>query len=192
MIVDGGSTDATMAVCQDYPVALVHAPAGRGQQLAHGAEHAAGNIFLFLHADSRITPEHCRAVVDTLGQASVVAGGFYLKFNDTHHILKLAEQINKLRFKLTHIIYGDHGIFVRRETYGAVGGFSSQPLFEDIEFSRKLKKIGRVGLFAPPIVTSARRFRRGGVVKTYAKMALMHIAYWMGVSAGQLARWYEK
>ena len=192
IIVDGGSTDNTVAMCKKYDANVFSSPPGRGQQLALGANHAAGQNLLFLHADCRLSPEHCQTVVAALNEEQVAAGGFQLHFNDSHWILRLAERINNIRFSMTRIIYGDHGLFVRRKTYFEVGGFSDMPLFEDIEFSKKVKKLGNVRLYSPSMVTSSRRFKTGGVIRTYLKMAFLHIAFWVGVPATTLSRWYEK
>ena len=44
------------------------------------------------------------------------------------------------RSRLTGIATGDQGIFVTRALFEAVGGFPAQPLMEDIELSRRLKR----------------------------------------------------
>jgi len=192
IVVDGGSNDRSFEVCKQYDVSVIQGPRGRGQQLACGAQNSSGEVLLFLHADSRILPEHCLNAVETVQENGHIAGGFILKFDDSHPILKLAEWINKIRFRFTKIFYGDHGIFLSREYYLATGGFPLQSLFEDIELSRRLKKMGEVILISPPLVTSSRRFRKGGVVRTYLKMASLHILYWLGVSPERLAVWYGK
>ncbi len=192
IIVDGGSSDRSVELCERAGVTVLHSAAGRGRQIAAGAEAASGECLLFLHADCRLTEEHCRTAVERLRHPELVAGGFTLRFDASHPILRFAEGVNKIRFRLTRIFYGDHGIFLRRETYARIGGMPEQALFEDIEFSRKLKRYGRVEMVPLPLTTSARRFRAGGVLRTYLKMATMHILYWLGVSAERLARWYQK
>ncbi len=191
IIVDGGSVDRSEEICRENGVSVVQAPRGRGQQLAAGADVACGDVLLFLHADSRLTAQHCVTAVALAKNGQIVAGGFKLKFDDTHPILRLAEQINEIRFWCTKIFYGDHGIFLRRDKYEAVGGMPPQSLFEDIAFSKRLKRQGKTIMTAPPLVTSARRFREGGVVRTYLKMASLHILHWLGTSPNHLAKLYQ-
>lgn len=191
IIVDGGSTDESVQICQQFEVKIVKGPRGRGQQLVAGVEEASSPIFMFLHADCKLRSEHCRAAVTTVQRNGIVAGGFHLRFDDEHAILRFAEVVNKIRFRLTKIFYGDHAIFLRRENYEAAGGFSPQALFEDIDFSRRLKKLGQVTLISPAIETSARRFRAGGIVRTYLKMATLHVLHWLHVSPNLLAKWYN-
>lgn len=192
IIVDGGSRDRSMVICQNYNVSIVSARRGRGQQLRAGAQNATGEIFLFLHADSRLTPEHCLTAVEAVQENSIIAGGFKLKFDDSHPILRFAEWMNRARFRITKIFYGDHGIFLHRKNYVVAGGFPQQALFEDVEFSRRLKKLGRLRMFAPCLLTSARRFKQNGVLLTYLKMAALHVLYWFGVSPEVLAKWYQR
>ncbi len=191
LIVDGGSEDNTVAICRQNGARVVQSEKGRGRQLAAGAEAAEGDFLLFVHADCRLSRAHCEAAVRALESGEVIAGGFHLQFDDTHFILKAAEAINKLRFRLTRIFYGDHGLFINRDTYFRLGGYKPMPLFEDVEFSSRLKRAGRVKLISPPMRTSARRFRSRGIVCTYLNMAALHICYWLGVSPDRLAEWYR-
>lgn len=192
LVVDGGSTDRTVETCRRFNVDVVHAPCGRGRQLAAGANVAVGEVLLFVHADSRLKLQHCKVAVAKSRCENLVAGGFHLHFDSNHFILKIGERINRLRFRLTHVFYGDHGLFIKKSVYEQAGGFAAIPLFEDVEFSRRLRKMGDVRLFEPPILTSARRFMAGGVARTYLKMALMHLFFWVGVSPNRLALWYRK
>ena len=146
---------------------------------------------LFLHSDSRISSEHCLLAVKTVEKNGVAAGGFTLKFDDSHPILKFAEWVNKIRFRVTQNFYGDHGIFVSRQNYERAGGIPQQALFEDIVFSHRLKKLGRLVMLPAQIVTSSRRFRKGGIIRTYLKMAMLHILYWFKVSPEKLAKIYQ-
>jgi len=192
IVVDGGSTDATVEICKRFDVKLLNETRGRGGQLAAGARNAAGETLLFVHADSQLRKEHLEKAANSVLSNGVVAGGFYLNFDDDHILLNFACWVNKLRFRVTRTFYGDHCLFLKRDVYQRAGGFSKIPLFEDVEFSQRLKKLGSVRLFEPPIKTSSRRFRSEGVATTYLKMALMHLFYWVGVSPSRLARWYWK
>src|SRR5438309_119549 len=50
IVVDGGSTDATVAQARAADLVL-SAPAGRAAQMNAGAAHASADCLLFLHAD---------------------------------------------------------------------------------------------------------------------------------------------
>jgi glycosyltransferase involved in cell wall biosynthesis len=52
ILVDGGSTDRTVAVADAAGVDVIHSESGRGRQLIAGAEQARHNWMLFLHSDT--------------------------------------------------------------------------------------------------------------------------------------------
>lgn len=191
IVVDGGSTDDSVEICRDNGVPVLVGETGRGHQLALGAQHASGRILLFLHADSRLSSAHCEAALAVSRMPEVVAGGFHLNLDDRHPLLRLAQWLNPIRFKMTRNFYGDHGIFMKHEDYEAAGGIPQQAIFEDVELSRRLKRLGKLVLTMPPIVTSSRRFRAGGIVRTFLKMAAMHVLYKLGVSETTLSKWYH-
>jgi hypothetical protein len=72
-----------------------------------------------------------------------------------------------LRSRLTHISTGDQAIFVRRESFLAIGGYPEVELMEDLELSRKLKRVGKIACLRAQVVTSARRWQRDGMLKTF-------------------------
>ena len=87
-------------------------------------------------------------------------------------------------------IYGDQGIFVRRETLEAVGGVPDVPLMEEFELCKKLSSHGRLALAKARVQTSSRKFIKEGVLKTYWRMTLCTIRYWLGASPETLLRIY--
>ncbi len=192
IVVDGGSEDKSVEICKKYQVAVYQAKRGRGPQLRTGAQKSAGEVLLFLHADSRLTAQHCLKAVLTVQNDDVIAGGFKLKFNDDHFLMKFVEWLNLIRLHCTKVFYGDHGIFLQRDKYEAVGGFLSLPIFEDINFSRRLKRLGKVVITSPPLVTSSRRFRAGGIIRTVIKMTLIYMLYWLKMPPEKIVRLYQK
>jgi hypothetical protein len=70
-----------------------------------------------------------------------------------------------------------------------LGGFPAQPLFEDLEISRRLRKIGRIRTVPATVHVSGRRF----VAHPLYYAALMNVLpapYRLGVPAARLARPY--
>ena len=54
---------------------------------------------------------------------------------------------------------------MRRDAFEALGGFDGQTLYEDLDFSLRLRKAGRTVMLVPPVLSSARRFAAKGVVR---------------------------
>jgi len=92
---------------------------------------------------------------------------------------------------LLGLVYGDCGLFVRRELYLDVGGFAELPLFEDLELSRRLReRCWPRTLHAARLRVSARRWRAEGVLRATLRNWIIQAAYLLGVRPGRLARFY--
>jgi GT2 family glycosyltransferase len=95
------------------------------------------------------------------------------------------------RSRLTSIVTGDQALFVRRQVFELLGGFSEIPLMEDIEFSRRLQQAGRIVALRDTVVTSFRRWHTQGPLRTIVLMWTLRFLFWVGVSPHQLARVYR-
>ncbi len=169
---------------------LIADAAGRGRQLDLGARVARGDLLLFLHADTRL-PAGWRAAVETaLRSDGVTAGAFRLRFDDRRPSLRVIEAAANLRAGLTRLPYGDQAVFMRASTYWRLGGFPSTPIMEDVILMCRARRAGRV-VFARcgPVVTSARRWRARGVVRTTLVNRLCVLGWLAGVSPATLAGW---
>ena len=96
-----------------------------------------------------------------------------------------------LRSRLTGIATGDQAIFMTRVAFDAVGGFPDQPLMEDIEISKRLKRLGAPACLAIKVRTSGRRWKQRGVWRTILLMWRLRLAYFFGASPEYLAVRYR-
>ena len=132
-----------------------------------GADAASGEIFFFLHADSFPPRDALRLIDETLSDDRIVGGAFEHVFVERDWRLRSISRINQVRYRLTRNYYGDQGIFVRASTFRRMGGYRNLALLEDLDFSRRLKGIGRSVLIPVPLQTSGRRFLARGPVRTF-------------------------
>ena len=192
-VVDGGSRDGTADVAAAWAAVLRSAPP-RGRQLNEGAGRAGGDLLLFLHADCRLPFGALAAVRASLTDASVGGGCFLVSFPPEQiarapRLRWIAAGINA-RTRALRQGTGDQGLFTRRETFRAVGGFPEWPLMEDIELCRRLKRVGEFRVLEPPLETSARRWLQGGILRTQLRMWGLRAAYLAGVNPTALGRGY--
>jgi len=143
IVADGGSSDGTAALARDLADQVVCSPAGRAEQMNAGARAAAGDVLLFLHADSRLPAEADRLVLQGLAAGGLVWGRFDVQIAGSQPLLRLVASMMNLRSRLTRICTGDQGIFVRREAFAAIGGYPRQELMEDIAISARLRRVSR-------------------------------------------------
>ena len=122
-----------------------------------GASLASGDAFFFLHADSYPPVDALVEIEAALQDPGVVGGAFEHRFEEKLWSLKFISWINRRRYFLTRNYYGDQGIFVRAGVFRSLGGY--RDLFmEDLDFSQRLKKLGRTKVIPLPLITSGRRF----------------------------------
>ena len=188
IVVDGGSGDATADAARRAGARVVASPRGRGVQLDQGARAATGEWIVFLHADTRL--EHGWSHALSAQPADVVGGAFRLAVDSPRRAYRVIEAGVALRCRLFHMPFGDQGIFVRRTVYGRVGGFPPFPVMEDVAFSQRLARAGRMAFPAVRAFTSARRWEEGGVVTTTVRNLGLQALYAAGCSPERLARLY--
>src|SRR6185503_6190357 len=98
----------------------------------------------FLHADTALPAGAGAAVLGALGDPAVVGGRFDVRLDSRRPLLRVVAWLMNRRSRLTGISTGDQGIFVRRAAFDALGGYPDIPLMEDIELTRRLKRLGRL------------------------------------------------
>jgi rSAM/selenodomain-associated transferase 2 len=191
VVVDGGSRDGTLGVvARQASVRCLMARPGRARQMNAGAHASRGAVLLFLHADTRLPDGALHAVERALADPTVVGGRFDVRFDSPRVIMRLVAWFMNVRSRLTGIATGDQAVFVRRPVFQALGGFAEIPLMEDVEFSRRLKRAGRVAHLRLRVTTSARKWEREGPIRTIALMWLLRFLYASGVRPARLHRYY--
>jgi len=190
IVVDGGSRDATIQRARLRTDRVLSAPRGRALQMNAGAAKATGDVLLFLHADTRL-PRHADLVVLTgLERSGRAWGRFNVKIEGRSPLLLLVGWLMNLRSRLTGIATGDQAIFVRRDTFQAIGGFAEIPLMEDVALCKRLKGVSRPLCLSERVVTSGRRWEKNGVLNTIVLMWRLRLAYFFGANPNELARQY--
>lgn len=188
VVVDGGSSDASVEIAARYfPVERADGP-NRGAQMNRGAARLGTDALLFLHADSHLPADFQNEVRRALSEADVAGGCFRLRFDDRHPLLRFYAWFTRFPGRYFH--FGDQAFFVRREIFERMGGFRELPFLEDVDFLRRLGRYGRFRIARTAVVTSARRFRRRGVVRQQLRNAALVALFEAGVPAERLAAFY--
>lgn len=190
IVVDGGSTDDTIALAMQRGAVAVSSPRGRGIQCHAGTKWTTSEWLFFLHADT-LLPLDALAVFETFAaDPKHQLGTFRVKFADGGWLINaLAWVANRWDNVFTR--FGDQGILVRRSFYDTVGGFPPWPLFEDVAFFQRARKLARVHWLPGYVLTSSRRFNERGLFKQRLLNAELMLRYLCGASPIDLATRYQ-
>ncbi|GAC1451175.1 MAG: TIGR04283 family arsenosugar biosynthesis glycosyltransferase [Desulfuromonadaceae bacterium] len=180
---DGGSTDATRQIAEEFGTRLTVTKRGRGTQMNAAAAKATGDFLLFLHADSRIdiTNLLSEAVcalhkwMDKEGHEGV-AGHFSLRFMRATKRNAMAYRYTeeKTAFNRVNTTNGDQGLLLTKEFFRYLGGFDeSMPFLEDQRIAEKIRAQGKLFTLPGYLKTSARRFETEGFHRRYILMSMM-------------------
>lgn len=190
LLVDGGSQDGTVALAEQAGFRVILASRGRAMQMNEGAAQAKGDVLLFLHADTRL-PEGALKLVQARLSRQQVWGRFDVCIEGRPRMLRVVAVLMNLRSRLTGLATGDQALFMTRQAFDRAGGFPALPLMEDIEMSRRLKRLSPPVCLLAKVTTSGRRWETRGVWRTIFLMWRLRWAYWRGVPASELARAYR-
>ncbi|MCB9772194.1 MAG: TIGR04283 family arsenosugar biosynthesis glycosyltransferase [Candidatus Omnitrophica bacterium] len=190
IVIDSQSHDRTLEIVHKFPVKTMISPRGRALQMNAGAAAAKGNIFLFLHADCVIDTKGLQAVEKQVS-LNHVGGCFTHKIDSNKWLYRCIEMSGTLRAKLFKIFYGDQAIFVRRDIFEQIGGFQAVSLFEDVIFSKKLRRLGRTIVLQNSAIVLPRRWEHGGVLKTMLLNWFLTFCFFVGISPKYLGQLYR-
>ncbi|MGD0291024.1 MAG: TIGR04283 family arsenosugar biosynthesis glycosyltransferase [Candidatus Binataceae bacterium] len=190
IVVDGGSSDRSVEIARPGCDKLLEGPRGRARQMNAGASQVAGEAIAFVHADTIVPPTFACDIEAALADGLVVGGRFDLAFDVRDRALDLVAAMISLRSRVVRSATGDQAIFVRREVFERLGGYANIELCEDVDFARRMRRAGRVACLQVRVITSSRRWRRDGVVRTIVKMWIIKSLFLAGVSPAWLKRHY--
>jgi rSAM/selenodomain-associated transferase 2 len=190
VMVDGGSSDRTVEIARDAEFEVLESTRGRANQMNVGARSAHSDLLLFLHIDTELPPGALKKIENSLHDR-YAWGRFDVRIVGCSRWLRVVSFFMNMRSRMTGIATGDQALFMTREIFEKVGGFPDQPLMEDIEISKRLKRLSRPVCLRDKVATSGRRWDKYGVWKTILLMWRLRWAYWRGVPVDDLARLYR-
>lgn len=206
IVVDGGSTDRTREIAEKYTT-VIASDKGRAKQMNAGARRAKGDILLFLHADCQLPPHALGEIERSFngkGHNSkghngkghngkeIVGGALKFHLDDDSSSFKFLSFSSNLRASISKTFTGDFGQFIKKSAFDKIGGFNEIELMEDIDICKRLKKEGKLVQANAKIISSARRFKKQGALKTWTHMQVNRFLYFFGTSPKKLSKFYKE
>lgn len=159
IVVDDASTDATAEIARTAGARVErierrHIAASRNA----GAKVARGELLVFVDADTHVPVETLRQTLAAIRNGAV-GGGSRFRFESGPRWAHVAGGITVLAMRMLSWAAGCF-VFVRRDTFEAVGGFDERYFAtEELVLSRALKRHGRMVIVPEPVITSGRKQR---------------------------------
>lgn len=191
IVVDGGSSDKTVEIARHFTEYVFLTHAGCAHQMNFGAQHATGDVLLFLHADSILLPGAIEMVRYQMRRVNVVGGAFDLHLESEHSFIRFIARLASLRSRATRVPYGDQAIFIRRGVFNHLHGYRLVPVMEDVDLARRMRKMGKVVFIAEGLMSSARRWDHNGILRTTVVHLLLRSLYLLRVSPRMLAKIHQ-
>lgn len=190
IVVDGGSTDETIAFAKAKKATVITAPKGRAKQMNAGATIAQNNILYFLHADS-FPPKNYDTLIYNEVAKNNLAGCFRMRFDSNHWWLRLAGWLTQFSWRASR--GGDQSQFITKKLFNELGSFNeSFIVYEDNDLINKLYEINEFVVINKKLTTSARRYRKNGMWKLQYHFLMIYAKKWMGASAEELYDYYKR
>jgi len=179
IIVESGNIENTIKILKQYDIKIIKSRKGRSYQLNFGAKIAKGNILLFLHADT-VLPENSLTEIESVAKNNV-GGGFLQKFSGNNFLLKLVSFRSNSRSMINKIFFGDQAVFVRKQIFDKLNGYRDIPIMEDLDFSKRMKKMGKISVIKDEVTVSGRNYLRYGIIKLtlvyFVLMVMYHLRF---------------
>jgi rSAM/selenodomain-associated transferase 2 len=192
IVVDGGSTDGTVALAREFTPYVFGSPPGAAQQMNMGARHATGDILLFLHADTFLLAGALDEMQRRIIGDGAVGGAFDLQIDSPRRLFKLLAQLINRRARWLRRPCGTQGIWVWRQVFEQLGGYPDVPILEDRAFALRLRRAGRLTFIASGVIASARHWQAHGLFKTILARGCLAALLSLRVSPQRLQRLHDR
>jgi rSAM/selenodomain-associated transferase 2 len=192
IVADGGSSDGTVSMARRLGAHVVEGAQGRAGQLNAGAGKARGTIVLFLHADTELPRGFGDEVREILSDPSVGLGAFRHRYDSDGRWHRFISLTVNLRCRLLGLPYGDQAFFLRREVFTRLGGFAHLPVLEDLDLVRRARREGGFVMARSEVVTSSRRGRSQGELRTTCANDVLLMGFLLHVPPRRLLGAYRR
>ena len=190
VLVDGGSSDATVELAQAAGWRVIASERGRARQINLGVAEATGDFVCVLHADTLPPADMVAVIEETLADERIALASFTPLirgpqktrwFTTAHNWIKTwyAPLITRphLFLRGVRLLFGDHAMFFRREDFQRIGGCTSgDAVMEEADLCVKFARLGRIELVPRWVETSDRRIAAWGPLKAnwiYFKVGML-------------------
>ena len=161
VVCDNNSTDRTAEIARQAGAKVVFEPLNQISRARNtGATAASGDWLVFIDADSYPDRALFADLAETIARGQCVGGGSTVRFDEADRASHAAVAIWNAISRVMRWAAGSF-VFCKADAFRQIGGFSTELYAsEEIDFSRRLKRLGRFTiLHRHPLRTSGRKVR---------------------------------
>ncbi|UCD95825.1 MAG: glycosyltransferase [Candidatus Bathyarchaeota archaeon] len=149
IVVDGGSTDATVKIAEKYADKVVISPKRSPSiQRNLGAKMATGDVLAFLDADTVAAESWLKGILEAFQDQSVVCATgslFSLEKIKRPYLYDLTNTLQRILVKINYPLFWGASCAFRANAFQRIKGFDERLLTsEDHDISLRIRKIGKV------------------------------------------------
>lgn len=191
LVVDGGSTDDTVAKAQQAGATVLHSPCqGRAKQMNFAAQFATGDLLYFVHGDTLPPASYMEDVLQAV-QAGFPVGCFRFRFESDHPLLRINSFMT--RFDLIVCRGGDQTLFVTRALFDELGGYGeADVIMEDFYFIKRAKARYPFKIIPKEVLVSARKYAKNGYFRVQIANFIAFNMFRFGFPQQRIATTYRK
>jgi rSAM/selenodomain-associated transferase 2 len=157
IVSDSGSADTTVESAIKAGARAVQSPQkGRAAQMNYGASFASGDTLYFIHAD---TLPPASFIIDI--KKAIADGYGFGRYRTLFDSKKMSLKVNAFftRFDLFICYGGDQTLFIKKELFNSIGGFTdSMLIMEDYEIIERAKRKAKYKIMQKDALVSARKY----------------------------------
>ncbi|MFM7089056.1 MAG: glycosyltransferase [Candidatus Paceibacterota bacterium] len=192
LVIDAQSTDETLLKTEEVGLVqlqVISTNPNIGAQRKLGGDSTAGDLLVFLDADTRISPDFLDSVVSvmTRGRLDIACPSYVPYAKNTDGKLMQSTAMIRFIYRCFDVLFfcfqkispsgAGSCICVKKYVYTQTGGFRTDLKFDDIEFIRRASRVGKFGKLTTKVQVSDRRFVRYGVLHSVLVYFILSIFF---------------
>ena len=191
LIVDGGSSDNTVAIAQAKGAKTLHCSIrSRAAQMNMGAKFAKGEVLYFVHADTLPPPSFVEDILTAL-KDGLCMGCFRYRFDSPSWLLKCNAWFT--RFNALACQGGDKTFFILASVFAELGGYDEQyVVMEEYDFIRRARKKYLTPTLPKNALVSARKYQNNAYFKVQFANLLVFNLFRLGLPPVRLKKIYKQ
>ncbi|MBW2961572.1 TIGR04283 family arsenosugar biosynthesis glycosyltransferase [Mesonia aestuariivivens] len=186
IIVDGGSSDKSRKVAENFLVKVISSAKGRAKQMNAGVDAAKGEILYFVHADS-LPPKSFSADILAHLSEKIQFGCFRSLFDTKNKFLLLNSYFS--RFKGMMFRGGGQTLWITRDLYQRLNGYNeSLKLMEEYDFIKRATKLSDYHVIQKDVLVSTRTYDEHGNFRTQLVYGFVMFGFFRGIHQDRLLK----